>query len=136
VTGGYDQLESLANSFAAVGLDLKCSIDPCPAGLDAEVGTAVYRIAQEALTNANRHGPGSVELTVTAQAAHVLVEASNPLGSDSASTDATKDERFGFGLVGMRERCASVDGSLEVFVHEGMFVVRATLPISPGRVSA
>ncbi|MDR1790342.1 MAG: histidine kinase [Propionibacteriaceae bacterium] len=129
----YEQLDSLIESFLAVGLDVKSSVDPSPAELDLGVGAAVYHIAQEALTNANRHGAGPVTLTVTGSPSQVLVEVSNPidpkLESDGGGTS-------GFGLVGMRERAASVGGTLATSVRDGVFMVRAALPVGSGEAFA
>ncbi|MGW3286833.1 sensor histidine kinase [Streptomyces sp. NPDC001002] len=91
------------------------------------VGAAVYRIVQEALTNAVRHaGPEPavrVGLYEADGALHLRVT-DDGTGPDRAGT-------HGFGLVGMRERARSVGGTLDAGPRdEGGFEVRAVLPTS------
>lgn len=126
----YEQLDSLVDSFRAVGLDLSSSVDVCPTELDLGVGAAVFHITQEALTNANRHGVGPVSLTVTGSRSQVLVKVSNRIGPRLPS--AGGDVRLGFGLVGMRERAASVGGTVTTSARNGVFTVRAALPVGSG----
>ena len=127
----YEQLDSLVESFLAAGLDLETAVDPPPAELDLGVGAAAYHIAQEALTNANRHGVGPVTMTVTGSKSRLLVEVSNPIGAPADPAGVGEDPRTGFGLVGMRERAASVGGTLVTSARDGVFTVRAILPVGP-----
>jgi signal transduction histidine kinase len=129
---GYGRLGALIESFADAGLDVHAQIDPCPAELDQQVGTAVFRIVQEALANAQRHGRGPVELTVTSSPGKVAVLASNPLlDAKRRETDdgAHPSDVEGFGLVGMPERATSAGGTIAAGSADGRFVVRAVLPV-------
>ena len=72
----------------------------------------MYRIVQEALTNARRHAPGAavdVELDYAADALHLRVRDNGPGPSDAAATNGSSTG--GHGLLGMRERAAAVGGS-------------------------
>jgi len=85
----------------------------------------LYRIAQEALTNARRHGgPGAtadVRLRYTADG--IELEVTN-------TGRAHLVGRPGLGLVGMRERAAASGGSLEAHPRErGGFLVRVRVPV-------
>jgi len=85
----------------------------------------LYRIAQEALTNARRHGgPGArADVRLRHLGDAVELEVSND-GRVPLTT------RAGLGLVGMRERAAASGGVLEVRPRErGGFLVRATVPV-------
>src|SRR5215211_7141911 len=76
-----------------------------------ELETAIYRIVQEALTNATRHADATgVKITVqeSADAIHVYV-ADDGHGFDPDSTAGR-----GFGLTGMRERVSLLRGELEI----------------------
>ena len=110
-------LERLAQSFqeqTGIEVDLEATLGD--ERLPAEVETALYRIAQEALTNVVKHArarrvslvlqrrPGSVSAVIEDDGA----------GFDPASLD---DE--GLGLLGMRERLALLDGRLEVESSHG-----------------
>ncbi|MER6790728.1 sensor histidine kinase, partial [Amycolatopsis mediterranei] len=105
------------------GLDVDAAVDTAPAGLPHTVGTAAYRIVQEALTNAQRHGDGTVSLRVAAEPGAVTIEAVN------VSAPREAPSRRGYGLVGMRERAASVGGRLEVREEGQLFWIRAVLDL-------
>ena len=88
-------------------------------------GLAVYRIVQEAVTNARRHADGApvrVRLTWSPVAAEILVV--NGPGRSATTTSA------GHGLAGMRERVALYGGSLEAGpTPDGGWRVHAALPL-------
>lgn len=118
---GSTDVPTLLAGFTAAGLDLDASIEGELAGLPATVGLAAYRIVQEALTNAVKHAAGrpvSLRLAVTADA--VLVDV------DSA---ATPGSGHGLGVVGMRERAASVGGRCEAGPGGSGWRVHARLPL-------
>ena len=94
-------------------------------------GLVAYRIVQEALSNAIRHAPGASVLVAGRRDGEVLrLEIENspaPAAVAPAAAAAT-----GHGLVGMRERAASVGGSVEAGpTAEGGFRIRAALPLKP-----
>ena len=81
--------------------------------LPSETETTLYRIAQEALTNAARHSRATrVDVILERRDAHVvLIIEDNGVGFDPARTPA---DRLGFGLVGMQERAALVGAQLQI----------------------
>ncbi|GAA3266185.1 sensor histidine kinase [Dactylosporangium vinaceum] len=118
-------LEDLArNARDRDGIDVEVAVDGLPR-LPATVETAVYRIVQEALTNAVRHAGGGrvrIEATTHGPAVRVLVRDDGP-GAPPAGFKA------GHGLLGMQER-AELLGA-ELFVGSGPSggtVVRLELP--------
>ena len=65
---GLDQVARLVAQLRETGADIGLTIDGDTAALPATTGSAVYRIVQEALTNAARHAPGrpvTVRVAVT-----------------------------------------------------------------------
>src|ERR1019366_2894884 len=75
-----------------------------------EVRETVYRVVQEALNNAVRHGrPGRIEIVV-ARTEGGDIEAR--VSDDGAQSG--KPEGVGFGLRGMRERVAAAGGRLTI----------------------
>jgi signal transduction histidine kinase len=122
---GLASLEGLVERHRAGGLDVTSSIYGERRQLAAAVDRGAYRIVQEALTNAARHGNGNarVQIAFGERQLEIFVEnvlvPGRPARSDSG----------GHGLVGMRERAALLGGSLEAGPREGRFEVRARLPI-------
>jgi signal transduction histidine kinase len=88
----------------------------------------VYRIMQEALTNAVKHAPGAptaVRLTVGADALTLTADSQAEPGSGT-----------GLGLVSMRERAESLGGNCEAGPGGGGWLLRATLPLDASLRSA
>jgi signal transduction histidine kinase len=119
---GLAALETLADLHRSAGLAVSVRSRgrrrPLPQGLDQ----AAFRILQEALTNAARHGDGSaaIEITFAPNALELAVE--NPTRPGTTSGGA------GNGIVGMHERAALLGGSLDAGASDGLFRVRARLP--------
>ena len=86
------------------------------------VDRAAYRVLQEALTNAARHGGGSALVTITV-GDDLQLTVTNPLVAGAAAGT-------GHGLVGMRERVALLGGTLEAGCRDGRFCVHAELPLN------
>jgi signal transduction histidine kinase len=128
---GLPQLVELVDDArASASATTRLVVRGCVAPLDPGIELTVYRIVQEALTNARRHAPGAavdVELDYTAEALLVRVRDNGP-GSSGAIT-ANGSSTGGHGLRGMRERAAAVGGDLRVgSAPVGGFTVEATLP--------
>jgi signal transduction histidine kinase len=84
--------------------------------LPGEIETALYRIVQEALTNAVKHAEAksvSIVLTRTRSAVTVVIE------DDGKGIQPSRDGNEGLGLVGMRERLALLDGRLRIESNPG-----------------
>ncbi|MFG2781073.1 sensor histidine kinase [Streptomyces prunicolor] len=126
---GLDALPDLAATARAAGAKVDLSVGT-GASVPAAVGAAAYRIVQEALTNAVRHG-GRADLTVRVG----VHERDGALLVDVTDDGAgTGDGTPGFGLVGMRERVRSVGGTLDAGPRDELgeragFAVSAVLPL-------
>ncbi len=118
-------VEQASRAGTPVTLDLS-GVDPAAVG--ELTGVAAYRIAQEAISNAFRHAPGSaVDVVCQADADRLLLTVSNPAAD---SPDADGSRAAGHGLVGMAERAASVGGAVRAApTPDGGFTVRAVLPL-------
>ncbi|MCI9857576.1 sensor histidine kinase [Microbacterium proteolyticum] len=119
--------EVLFERMRAAGIDLQVDVDPEPTDLPpAAVQLAVYRILQEALTNALRHGVDPrVRVHLGWWPDRVVVSVRNARPTSAA----TGTPPAGHGLIGMRERAQLVGGHLTAGPEYGEFAVRATLPI-------
>jgi signal transduction histidine kinase len=120
---GVADLEDLVEQFRASGLDVELSVEDGLADLPAGIDVSAYRIAEEALTNALRHGDGTAVLRVTSQGDGVAVEATNPSAATSRTTGS------GLGLRGMAERVSLLGGTLDHREREGQFELAAVLPL-------
>ncbi len=77
--------------------------------------SALYRLVQEAITNAIKHGAaGTIEISVVENAGAIDVRV-----TDDGSGFDPQGVEAGFGLIGMRERVALVDGTLDVTSQPG-----------------
>ncbi|HET6167005.1 MAG TPA: histidine kinase [Marmoricola sp.] len=96
-----------------------------------QVGRTVYRIVQEALTNARKHAAGThVSVTLSGDAQRgltVVIGNAKPVGRSARA--ATPDS--GLGLVGLRERAALTGGTLTVDESDRSFTLRGWLPWAP-----
>jgi signal transduction histidine kinase len=96
--------------------------------LPADAALALYRTAQEAVTNARKHAPGKatdVRLRFDADAVRLTV--TNELAEADAARPLT-DSGGGFGLSGLRERMELVGGTLDAGREGDDWAVRAVVP--------
>jgi signal transduction histidine kinase len=119
-------LDELYAQVRAAGLALRVTVDPAPrTEPGAAVQLAVYRILQEAFTNAIRHGGGgTADVNLAWSSDAVLVTVRNPLAADSAPQPG------GHGVIGMRERAQLVGGMLDAGTEGTDFVGRARIPLT------
>lgn len=100
------------------------------AGLPRAVAIDIYRIAQECLTNAARHGaPTQVQLSVEQRATDTTETVAVTVEDDGGEADCLAREG-GQGLAGMRERIAARGGSLDVRQMLGGVRVAAIIPVA------
>ncbi|WP_344116863.1 sensor histidine kinase [Kribbella alba] len=122
---GPGQLAGLVDSFRRIGLDVEADLSALAGSvLTPAVGLTLYRVVQEALTNAHRYGDGVTRLTLTSGPGEVVVTVTNLRSSDPQRLST----RRGYGLLGMRERVTAVGGQLQVTSDEETFRVSAVLP--------
>jgi signal transduction histidine kinase len=119
---GLAALETLATRHRSAGLALDIRTRGSRRSLAPGVDQAAYRILQEALTNAARHGEGSAQVEIGFGPRALELAVSNPTHPGVAIAEP------GHGIVGMRERAALLGGSLDAGANNGVFRVRARLP--------
>jgi signal transduction histidine kinase len=128
---GVGQLDELVERVRQAGLPAQLQVDGEPRVLPSGIDVTIYRIAQEALTNALRYAQHARTLVHLAyDGSEVRLEVlddgpdESPTVAGRAATDST-----GKGIAGMRERASLVGGRLEAGPRlGGGYAVRAWLP--------
>lgn len=125
---GLGRVSELLDRARRAGLDVTWSTAGRPRPLPAEVDAVAYRVVQEALTNAARHGGRcTAHVTVEHLRGEVRLTVVNDLGPDRGAGGS------GRGLAGMRHRVEGLGGELTTSAYDGGFGVVASLPISGGQ---
>ncbi|GAT71214.1 two-component system sensor histidine kinase [Planomonospora sphaerica] len=140
---GLGQIGELAAKAREAGLDIELEETSPAAPLPGAVGSAVYRIVQESITNVVRHaGPTRVTIVLSPGTEDLEVRVTDEgrrAAQDQESADPHLSVRHpggsagpGRGIVGMRERCRLLGGELHAGpIPGGGFEVRARLPVAP-----
>jgi signal transduction histidine kinase len=126
VTPRLAEVERLVTGARAAGLAVDLTTTGRPRALPVGVELAGYRIVQESLTNALKHGTGSASVTVDYDTDEVRLTVHNPV----AAPGALDHLGAGAGLIGMRERAALLRGRLDAGPAAGKrWRVHAALPV-------
>jgi signal transduction histidine kinase len=130
---GLSRLSGLLGSVAAAGLRVEHRQDGEARSLPSAVDLAAYRIVQESLTNAQKHGGDPIaQLRLSYVPGGLVIAVENRVEPGAAAPGATS----GHGLTGMRERAASVGGTLEAGPDAGgRFAVHVFLPAPSSRMT-
>ena len=121
---GAGQLAELVQHVRDAGADVSLVVEGDIEAVPATTGSTIYRIVQEALTNATKHAPGcpvAVHVVAGSGRAEVDVDSAGP------PTDGS-----GMGVDSMRERAQAVGGTCTVGPGGHGWVVHASLPFQPG----
>jgi signal transduction histidine kinase len=137
---GLPQVAALVDEARGAGGGIVRLIVSGPvAAFDPGVELVAYRIVQEALTNARRHAPGAavdVELQYDEDVLRLRIRDNGPgpslPGGRPGATEPSLPGIEGHGLLGMRERAATIGGSVHTGAAPGGgFLVEAVLPVKP-----
>jgi signal transduction histidine kinase len=118
---GLEALDELVERFRRAGAEVRLECSGDVASLTATASTTLYRIAQEAFTNAAKHAPGcpvSVSVVVADGRVELTVESSGIPRSGR-----------GMGLETMRERAEAIGGTCEAGPGGAGWRVRASVPV-------
>ncbi|HEU4542242.1 MAG TPA: sensor histidine kinase [Jiangellaceae bacterium] len=143
---GLGQIDELVAKARNAGLDIKLEGMSPAAALPSAVGSAVYRILQESITNVIRHvGPTRVTVRIDYGVDLLEIRVTDEGRRDGPSdgpgdrrrragrpTSGSGSIRPGRGILGMRERCELLGGELDARpIRGGGFEITARLPLAP-----
>ena len=122
-----EHLHDLLATFSRAGMHLSVDVRGSPRQLSTAAELALVRIIQEALTNASKHAPDStvaLELDWSVNPVRLSVTNERPTREGPLTNEGT-----GHGLIGMHERAAVANGSVDAGpTPEGGYRVTATFP--------
>lgn len=119
-----EALQSLINETRAVGIDTDLTVSGPPRSLSPQADLALYRAAQEGLTNIRKHAQATVaRLTLDYGADRVALQVSdNGIGVNG-------QDQGGFGLLGVRERVGLLGGEVRIGTNNGQgFALQVEIP--------
>ncbi|MDP4332889.1 histidine kinase [Curtobacterium sp. A7_M15] len=127
-TPEIDDIDRLIGEMRGVGLDVRVEREGDPSGLPTTTQLAIYRIVQESLTNAWKHGepntPVRASLTYRPDTVEITVV-------NRRADDGTRGPGTGHGLVGMRERATMTGGTMTAGPRGDDFAVAVRMPSVP-----
>jgi signal transduction histidine kinase len=120
--------EQLASLAARDGVELTVTGAPRP--LAADAGLALYRAAQEAVTNARKHAPGApVSIRLGFDPHLTTLKVTNGLCPSTEAKSELRSTGGGFGLQGMRERIELLGGRVIAEPSDLGFTVQVAVPV-------
>ena len=129
---GLDRLGELVDRVAFAGLPTEVRVSGEPVRLPAGVDLTAYRIVQEALTNALKHGNGGSAEVMIRYASHAIRVEVLTTGPSVLTGEAPPGQEAGTGrgLDGLRQRVAVYGGTLDARRRlSGGYRVRARIPV-------
>lgn len=121
-------IDELVSEFTAAGMLVTLRTEGDVTALSGNTGLVAYRVLQEALTNAHKHGAeGCAHILVEANGDLLRLTVTNPVSGEQTTTGAGNG---GHGLIGIRERVGAAHGSVETVPVAGGFRLVATLPLT------
>jgi signal transduction histidine kinase len=120
-----EQLASLATRDGA-----ELTVTGAPRPLSADAGLALYRAAQEAVTNARKHAPGApVSIRLDFDPKSTTLKVTNGLCPNAEARSELSTTGGGFGLQGMRERIELLGGQVVAGPNAVGFTVQVAVPV-------
>jgi signal transduction histidine kinase len=97
--------------------------------LDLPRRICLFRVVQEGLTNATRHGgDGPIRVSAEPETAALVVTIASPRASSQATTEAGSQQKLG--LQGMRRRLSAFGGAVELKLQGNHAILRVAIPVA------
>jgi signal transduction histidine kinase len=119
---GLGDLGEVIEAARSAGVPITFTVEGAPRALPGALDASAYRIVQEAVTNVIRHAGGAAAAVTVHYGDETLELRISDEGGESRSANG------GHGLVGMRERVAAFNGTLQAGPRDHGFEVRVELP--------
>lgn len=120
------RIPDLVRECNRAGQPVDLVVDGTPPDLPPGVSLTVFRLAQEALSNARRHGAGPARVVLRWSGGDLDLEVTNPMAG------GVRSARPGHGLIGMRERAELYGGTFTAGADsDGCWRVDVHLPVAP-----
>lgn len=146
---GLSQLDVLLDRFAKDGLNVTRRVEGDVTRVGGAADLVAYRVIQEALTNARKHGAtqrataghepyGTAHVLLAIMADTLEITVTNPMRVDSIRLDHSGQDAedrgasatgYGMGLLGIRERVSSVRGTVIYGPTAGSWKLFASIPL-------
>jgi signal transduction histidine kinase len=127
-----DEPVALAEQLASLAArdEAELTVTGAPRPLPADAGLALYRAAQEAVTNARKHAPGApVSIRLDYDPRSTILKVTNGLRPDADGVSELMTTGGGFGLQGMRERIELLGGQVVAEPCALGWIVRVAVPV-------
>ncbi|CAN5440105.1 histidine kinase [soil metagenome] len=130
---GLARVPEVLATLASAGFVVRTSTSGRPREMDQACDLAAFRIVQESLTNASKHGAGAqADLSLAYGDDALTIDVRNLVRFDPAGSRPAANAYGGQGLIGMRERAGACGGSLRVHPDDdGTFRLTAVIPYRP-----
>lgn len=125
---GLSRLEELVNEMRAAGLPASLTTRGRPRALSPTADGALYRVVQESLTNALKHGHAIRKVTV--EISWQDDELTLRISDDGRPHPPSADHHTGHGLIGLRERIAIFGGLVSAGPTSTGWRVLASVPLA------
>jgi signal transduction histidine kinase len=112
----------LVEEFRSAGVRVTLNVTGDLGAVSPTIGLALYRVAQESLSNVVRHAPGTEVRVEVCTAPDIALTVRNPIVNGAAQRGE------GRGLRGMHERAVAEGGTLDAGPHDGAWQVRLNIP--------
>lgn len=131
---GLERLEALVDSARSAGASVDAELEQLAPAPSRALQLVLYRVAQESVSNALRHAPhATITIRLRQDGDDIMLRVRNTLVAAGTREDGRGD---GHGIRGMRERIASVGGTLWIGPDDGGFLVDARIPHAGAASSA